>query len=165
MANKIDLKNVVLLITDENDSSNMEVKFDDGNFTFTEAIGIEYDLDRGLLDSTSLGDEVPMDVSFQGRYDYFKGDSSDVTIRDALRNAGEASAWVSSADSIDPCSPYSVDLILTNTPTCGAGVSNPIETLLFPQFRAESIAFDAQAGTVNVTGKCNVTAPTSVRSS
>ena len=44
------------------------------------------------------------------------------------------------------------------------GITNPIETITFPQFRAENIAFDTSAGTINVTGKCNVTAPTSVRS-
>lgn len=166
MANKIDLKNVILKIQD-NGSNEVEVKFDAGNFTYTEQITIEYDLDRGLLDATSLGDEVPMEINFQGRYDYFKGDSSEVTLRDALRNAGEAAGWESSSASIEgqECSPYSVDLELTNTPTCSTGISNPIETTVFGQFRAENIAFDTSAGTVNVTGKCNITAPTSVRSS
>ena len=165
MGNKIDLKNVTLTVKDDG-SEEIEVKFDTGNFTFSDQITHDYDLDRGLLDTVSLGDEVPVDISFTGRFDYFKGDSSKPTIRDALRKAGEASAWVSTASGIggQECTPYAVDLELVNSPTCATGITNPIETMTFAQFRADSVAFDPDAGTVVVTGKCNITAPSSVRS-
>lgn len=165
MGNKIDLKNVILKIKDDG-SEEIEVKFDTGNFTFSDQIAHEYDLDRGNLDTVSLGDEIPIDISFTGRFDYFKGDSTIVTLRDALRKSGEASAWVSTAAGIggQECTPYAVDLELINTPDCSTGITNPIETMTFAQFRADNIAFDVDAGTVAVTGKCNITAPTSVRS-
>lgn len=165
MGNKIDLKNVTLTIKDDGAES-IEVKFDSGNFTFSDQIAHEYDLDRGNLDTVSLGDETPVDISFTGRFDYFEGDGSDVTLRDALRKAGAASAWVSTAAGISgqECTPYAVDLELVNTPTCSTGITNPIETMTFAQFRADNIAFDVDAGTVAVTGKCNITAPSSVRS-
>ncbi|MEK0345833.1 MAG: hypothetical protein QQN65_03240 [Nitrosopumilus sp.] len=165
MANKIDLKNVTLKIKDDG-SEEIELKFDTGNFTFSDQIAHDYDLDRGTLDTVSLGDEIPVDISFTGRFDYYEGDSGDPTLPDALRKRGEASAWVSTVSGISgqECSPYAVDLELINTPTCSTGITNPIETLTFAQFRADSIAFDVVAGTVAVTGKCNITAPTSVRS-
>lgn len=165
MGNKIDLKNVTLKVKDDG-AEEYEVKFDTGNFTFSDQIAHEYDLDRGSLDTVSLGDEIPVDVSFTGRFDYYKGDNSVLTIRDVLRNSGEASAWVSTAAGIggQECTPYAVDLELTNAPSCATGITNPIETMTFAQFRADSIAFDPDAGTVVVTGKCNITAPTSVRS-
>lgn len=166
MGNKIDLKNVTLKIKDDG-SEEIEFKFDAGNFTYSDQVAHEYDLDRGTLDAVSLGDEIPVDVSFTGRYDYFEGDSSEPTIRDALRQAGEASGWVSTATGISgqECTPYCTDLELTNTPTCNTGITNPIETMTFAQFRADNIAFDVDAGTVAITGKCNITAPSSVRSS
>ena len=165
MGNKIDLKNVTLTVKDDG-SEEYEVKFDAGNFTFSDQIAHDYDLDRGLIDTVSLGDEIPVGISFTGRFDYFKGDSSVPTIRDVLRKAGEASAWVSTASGISgqECTPYAVDLELVNAPTCATGITNPIETMTFAQFRADSVAFDPDAGTVVVTGKCNITAPSSVRS-
>lgn len=163
---KIDMKNVTLVIKDDGGANSVSVTFDDGNFTWTRTTNREYVLDRGVIDTVRDGDQAPLEVSFQGRYDYIKGDSPDTTLYDALHQEGEASAWVSSANGTpgQACAPYCVDLYLTNTPTCSGGLSNPIEELLFQFFRVESCAVDTSAGTLDVSGKCNVLKPTPTRS-
>ena len=161
----IDLKNVVLTIKD-NVAESVEVKFGEGNFTYTRAKTYEPQLDKGALDTVVLGDEVQMDISFGGRWDYVRSDGSDLTVTDALYQENGASAWVSTSASISgqECAPYCTDLQLVNTPTCTSGISNPIETITFAQFRADNIAYDVSAGTLAVSGKSNTTKPTVVRS-
>lgn len=166
MANVIDIKNTELTIEDEGGANSLTVTFGEGNLTWSESVNNEYILDKGSLDTVRLGDEVPLSVSFQGVLDYYKGDSTVVTIEDALKQKGEASAWVGvqENDSGQECAPYAVDLVLVNEPSCGTGITNPIETITFPTFRADQIDFDVRAGTVSVSGQCLATEPTSVRS-
>ena len=95
-------------------------------------------------------------------WDYLKGStgSGSPTVEDALKNRGEASAWVSS--DADACRPYAVDLEITYTPTPASCGDQEVITL--SDFRYEGLDHDLRAGTVAVTGRCNVTAATSVRS-
>ena len=162
----IDLKNVVVTISDENGSNSVEIKFGEGNLTWTRATTNEYRLDKGNIDTVVAGDDVPMDVSFSGNWDYFKGQGSAITLSDALHGENSASGWVSAAASVagQECSPYCVNIGLANTPACSTGITNPIETMVFPYFRSDSDAYDVSAGTISVSGKCNATKPTSVRS-
>lgn len=155
------LKNAVLKIKDGTGTPlTMTVKIGDGNLTFSEKVGREYQMNRGNLDTVRNGDDVPMDVSFDFRWEYIKSDTGDgASVRDALTKTGEASAWVSS-DTVDTCAPYAVDLEFTFTPICAG---DKTEVFLFPDFRYEDISYDAKAGTVSVSGKCNVTAPTITR--
>lgn len=158
---QISLKNVVLKIKDGTETPNtLTVKFGDGNFTWDEKTNIEYVKDRGILDTVREGDDEPMDVRFEGVYEYYTGPGSTTpTIDDALRKTGDASTWTST--SADACEPYAVDLEIVNTPTCSGAKAK--ETLTFPDFRVESISHDVKAGKISVSGKCNAKRPTAVR--
>jgi hypothetical protein len=157
---QIDLKDVIIRIKDGTlpTALSIDVKIGEGNLTYTETVEREYTLDRGLLDEVRNGDETPMDVSF----DFTWVDISTrletgavATVEDALKNIGAAAAWVSS-DS-DPCRPYAVDIEVEYTPPCSPG---EIETVLLEDFRYESLDHDLSAGTVSVSGRCNVTEAT-----
>ena len=76
-----------------------------------------------------------------------------ITFEDALKNRKGALGWVSS-DS-DVCRPYALDLVLEYVACGGTG----FETITYPDFRYEQIDYDASAGTVSFSGKCNVLEP------
>lgn len=157
---RIDMKNLTFSIKDGG-SESIDITVGEGNFTFSEKKNIEYIMDRGTLDDVRAGDEVPMDVSFQFTWDYYTGSSAtgaDPTPHDALKQQGNASAWVST--DADPCRPYSVDLQILNVPNCDTADQ---ETFTFPDFRYESLDGDSKVGTISCTGKCNATEPTVVR--
>ena len=162
-----DLKNAVITIQDGTTSPlSITAKIGDGNLTFSEKTIIEYKKDRGLLDTARLGDQEPMDVKIEFNWIFLKGDTGDyaanpnvqnTSLRDALTKTGGAAAWVSS-DKNDPCAPYCVDIIVLYTPCVGK-----TETITLKYFRKEDMSFDAKAGTISVSGKCNVQSPTIVR--
>ncbi len=155
------LKNAVLKIKDGTavTPNELTVKLGDGNLSISEKKNREYRMNRGLLDTVRDGDDVPLEVSFDFRWQYLKASTGDpVSIRDALTKTGEAADWVTT-DS-DTCAPYAVDLEFIWTPACAA---DDIETVTLPDFRYEDISYDAKAGTISVSGKCNVTVPTIAR--
>lgn len=157
---KISLKNCTLKIQDATAVTPLSItlKFGDGNFTWSEKRNREYVRDRGILDTVRDGDDEPVDVKFEGVLEYYTGPSGAPTPEDALTKTGDASAWVSTGAT---CEPYAVDLILTNTPQCTGTALK--ETYTFADFRHESIDYDVKAGTISVTGKCNITKPSTVR--
>jgi len=138
----------------------IEVKIGEGTLTYDEKRNMEYTLDRGRLDTVREGDEVPMEIKLDFTWEFIRAvtGSGTPTVEEALKKIGEASAWESSSD--DACEPYAVDLQLEYIPDCAA---DGYETFLFPDFRWESLAHDAKAGTVSVTGKCNATQATITR--
>jgi hypothetical protein len=146
-------------------ANEIEVKIGEGNLSYTRARTIEYVLDRGNLDEVREGDQVPLDVSFDFQWEYISGlpASAIPTIEEALANEGEASTWVSSDQGAGAaCRPYAVDIEITYLPTpstCGDQ-----EIITFTHFRYESLDHDLRAGTVSVSGKCNILKPTAVRS-
>jgi len=158
---QIDLKFATIKFKDGG-SEEIEVTIGEGNLTYTEAKNIEYTLDRGLLDEVREGDQIPIDVTIDFVWEYLRGSltsTSVPTVEEALKNIGNASAWVST-DS-DACRPYALDIevIYAPVPTnCGDK-----ETITLPDFRYESLDHDLRAGTVSVSGKCNVTQATVVR--
>jgi len=159
---QIDLKRAIIKIKDGSSPVNtLEVKVGEGNLTFNETRNMEYTLDRGTLDEVREGDQVPVDVSLDFIWEYLKGQtgSNTPTIEDALKKRGEAADWTSS-DS-DACRPYAVDLEITYSPspvTCG-----DMEIILLQDFRWEGLNHDLRAGSVAVTGKCNITEATVTR--
>ena len=159
----IDLKNCTIKIIDGTavTPNEIEVTIGEGNLTYTRARNIEYILDRGVLDDVREGDQIPLDISMDFRWDYISAfaASGTPTIEEALLNEGEATDW-ESTDS-DACRPYAVDIELEYAPTpttCGDK-----ETFTFPDFRVETLDHDLRAGTVSCTGKCNAVKPTIVR--
>ena len=139
--------------------NSITIKFGQGNLTYSEKRSMEYLLDRGVVDEVREGDDIPVDVKFEGKWDYVTAENGDPpTIEDCLKNVGEASDWVSS-DS-DACRPYALDIEITYAPSC-TGVQN--EVISLQDFRWESIDHDLKAGTLSVSGKCNITKASSTR--
>jgi hypothetical protein len=143
-------------------ANEITITIGEGNLSYTRAKTIEYILDRGNLGDVREGDQVPLDVSLDFQWDYISGlpASSIPTIEEALAGDGEASDWTST-DS-DACRPYAVDIEITYLPTPSTCGDQEIITL--PDFRWESLDHDLRAGTIAVSGKCNVVVPTAVRS-
>lgn len=159
---QIDMKDATVYIKDGDSPVNsLTVVVGEGNLTYSEKRTIEYALDRGNLDEVREGDQVPVDVRLDFTWEYLKGVSgtSVPSIEEALKKTGNAAAWVSS-DS-DACRPYAVDLEVWNQPTpsdCGDQ-----EVITLSDFRWEQLDHDLSAGTVSVTGRCNITQATVLR--
>jgi hypothetical protein len=162
---QIDIRDAVIKIKDGGVGSaqnEIEIKVGEGNFTWTERKNMEYLLDRGNLDEVREGDQAPVEVSFEFKWEYITGGVTTTTIpsiEDALKKVEAASTWVTS-DS-DPCRPYAVDLEVTYTPDCSSG---DVETMTFPDFRYEELSHDLRAGQISCSGQCNVTEATVARS-
>lgn len=153
----IDLKNMVVRLKDDG-SNQLDIKIGTGNITYDEHRPMEYIKNRGKLDSVRLADEEPVDVRMDIQWEYITG-AGDTTPEDALKQRGGASTWVTTG--ADPCEPYAVDIILLNNVLC-TGANND-ETITLAEFRYESISHDPKAGTMSVTGKCNVREAVAVR--
>ena len=156
---QIDIKRATIIFRDGDSPVNeIDVKIGEGNFTWSEKKNIMYIKDRGLLDGTREGDEEPMEVSCDARWDtYLSTGAEAVTPVEAAKQQGAASAWVSTGPA---CEPYAIDLIIDYDSGCGSVVD---ERLTFPDFRFESIDFDLRAGTIAFKGKCNAVEPTVLR--
>lgn len=151
-----DLKRMLVKIED-GDSNSVTVKIGDGNITWSEKKNREYMKDRGNLDRVRDGDEEPMEVSLEARYEYYKsnsGDGESISPVEAIKQQHAASAWVSVA--ANTCDPYAVDLVIEDDLSCGTTLD---EKYVFPEFRYESIDFDPKAGTISFSGKCNAVEP------
>ena len=157
---QIDLKDCVVKIKDGATPANeITVKIGEGNLTYSERRNIEYVKDRGNLDVVREGDEEQLEVRIDAVWEYIEEDSGQTpTIEDALKKRGGAYDWESS--SADACEPFAVDIEVTHTPDCTTG---DIETLTFPDFRHEQLDHDLRAGTISVSGHCNIKEPTSSR--
>jgi hypothetical protein len=139
----------------------IEVTIGDGNLTYTENRELEYELDRGTLDSVRQGDDQPMEVTLDMVYEFVTtGTSETITPVDALKRKGGAVEWVSS--SADPCEPYAVDIEVQHEPSCG-GSNTEDEITLFPDFRWDSLEFDLREATISATGRCNAVEPVVTR--
>lgn len=130
----------------------VEAKLGEGNLTYNEQREMEYRLDRGTLDTVREGDDQPMEVSLDFVWEFLRASTGDTpTLEDALKQRGEASAWISS-DTADPCAPYAVDIEIEHDPGCGA---EQREFILLPDFRWESLDHNASDAQVSMSGRCN----------
>jgi hypothetical protein len=140
----------------------LKIKIGEGTISYDEKRAIEYKKDRGRLDTVRLGDEEPMDVKFDIRWDFLKSDTSDPpTPEEVLKKIGNASDWESSSS--DACEPYAIDIYIVHTPPCVASASIKAETYLFQDFRYESLSHDFKQGMLACSGKCNRTMATVAR--
>lgn len=163
-ANKIvyNLKNLSVYIEDGSDPVNrLQIMFDDGTLSYTEQKNREYKMNRGVLDEDTVvrdGDDVPLEVQFQGRFGALKSTSADdISPTEILKNK-HSDITFTTTDSA-PCSPYAVDIVIEEARPVGCEPDYPPETVRFPMFRYESLAYDFKAGTINVSGKCKATEP------
>ena len=159
---QIDIKDAQVFVYDGDTPQNtLEISVGEGNLTYTENKPREYKPNRGVLDGVRDGDQVPMAVSFDIKWEYLRGSSTSgaaPTVEDALKQRGPAAGWVSS-DS-DVCQPFAVDIVIIYTPSCATGDT---ETITLPDFRYESLAQDLRAGTIACAGNRNATEATIVR--
>lgn len=131
----------------------------EGNASWTEKHARDYTLDRGLLNEVRDGDQEPVELKLEMTWEFLRSPSGDPpTPVDALKQRGQASAWITS--DADTCRPYSVDVEITYAPPC---LDVEDEVYLFPGFRFEQLDFDMKAATISMTGKCNVIEPTVTR--
>lgn len=164
---QIDLKNATVKLRDGTTPTpvTFTIKVGEGNLTYSEKRNMTYTLDRGVLDEVKEGDQVPVDVAFGLVWEYVTGGSqtgATGTAEDFLKRRGIYAANVSS-DS-DACRPYAIDIVVEYVPACAGAVVLPNETIILSDFRYEALDHDLRAGTINCTGKCNVTQATSTRS-
>ncbi len=149
----IDIKKAKIYFRDGSTNS-IQVKVGDGTLTYDEKRTIEYLLERGLIDEVREGDQVPMDVSFNLRWEHIMSDSGDSesipSLDEVLKQLGAASGWVSS--DTDSCRPYAVDVVIVYTPTCDSEI---VEQITLPDFRWETLNHDLKAATIACSGKCN----------
>lgn len=135
----------------------LEIKVGEGTITWSEKKPREYKKDRGRLDQVRNGDEEPMDVTLNFMYEGLVASdpmTDPPTPFEALKQTGPAADWLN-ADNTDPCGPYSINIRIDWTPT---GCADPeTERVLLPYFRYEQLDFNPKEGSVNCTGKCNVT--------
>lgn len=158
----VDLKNATIKIKDGTPVTPLEitVKMGEGDLSWRQLTPREYLKDRGKLDAVRDGDEEPVEVTVNGRFTALISDTGDgPTPYEALYKLGAASAWLTTGAA---CDPYCVDLEVTvaHSSLC-AGTKD--EVITFPQFRVESLEPALKAGSLNFSGKCNVTKVTSVR--
>ena len=144
--------------------NSIEVKLGEGNFQWTESQTMEYQLDKGDLDTVREGDQVPVDLTFEFVWEQITGNSvtgSLPTVEDALKRIGQAINWLSSSS--DPCEPYAVDIELFHDVPCNTG-GDENETITFADFRWDTVDHDLQAAQISVVGRCNIIRPTIVKS-
>lgn len=135
----------------------LKMKVGDGTMTYDEKRIVEYKKDRGILDTVRLGDQEPIDVKLDVRWEFLRSDASDPVTssipspEEILKRTGAAAAWTSS--SADPCEPFAINLYVIYTPLC-PGVKK--ETILLQDFRYEALNHDFKQGMLSCSGKCNI---------
>ncbi len=128
----------------------VEVKIGEGTLTYSEKRAVVYVLNRGKIYTVKLGDDAPVDISFQFIWEFLRSASGEPpTIEEALRQIGAASGWVST--SADPCEPYAVNVVICNVPPCEGST----ERIQLTNFRHEDLSHDLKNGQVSITGKAN----------
>lgn len=138
----------------------LEVKIGEGNLNYTENTPREYLKNRGLLDTVRNADEEPMDVTFDFTWEFLSavGSSATPTLKEALKQTGEASTWVSTSS--DLCEDYCVNIEVYYAPACGGENTELIELI---EFRQETLEHNIRDAQISCAGKCNVTEATETR--
>jgi len=141
-------------------SQQVEVSIGVGELKWSEKKQYKYDLDKGYLDTVRRGDDVPMEVTIDCKFDQVKsGTGEAITPMEAIKGEDAAAEWVSSA--ADKCEPYALDVVVEDARPCAGGKT----TYVFPAFRAEGRDYSIKNATIAVTGKCNATEPEITRES
>ena len=140
----------------------LEIKIGEGNLNYTENSPREYIKNRGRLDTVRNADEEPVDASFDFTWEFVSAVTSGglPTIKEALKQSGEASTWLSTSS--DACEPYCVDIEVFYDPGCGG---KNTELIVLEEFRQETLEHNLRDATISCTGKCNKTEATESRGS
>lgn len=158
---RISLQNCTLTFKDGTPTTPLSYpyKVGDGTVSWSEKRPLEYMKNRGKLDSVRLADEEPMDVKLDAVFEFIKSRTGENgSAVDCVKRTGLCASWVS-VDS-DTCNPYAVNIEIFHQPVCTSSWS---ETITLPSFRYENIDFDPKTAMISITGKCNVTGATVIR--
>jgi hypothetical protein len=137
------------------------VKLGDGTAKWNTTRQMQYDLNRGVIDTVHEGDDVPMDLEINASWEYVRSSSGEaISPVEAVSKTGAAAGWVSTGELWEP---YAVNVTIVFTPAYGA-TAGRIETYFFPDFRCEKSAFTLENANIVLSGRCNATVPTITRS-
>lgn len=138
----------------------LDITVGEGNLTYTENTPRDYLKNRGLLDTVRNADQEPMDVSFEFVWEFLSatGGSANPTIKEVLKQTGEASTWETTSE--DACEPYCTNIEVYYDPACGGANTELIE---LKYFRPETLEHNLRDAQVSCTGKCNVIEATESR--
>ncbi len=156
----IDLRNCTVKFVDGAVSAHtISLHIDDGNIQWTRKRNIEAKKDRGILSYLKEGEQEPLDVSLECRFDVLTSNSGDeVTPYEFLEKLGGASAYTSTSPA---CEPYTIDIFVYNDNVCTGTTLDEIHQ--FSKFAFTEIGGDYKAGTLSVKGICNSLRPISTR--
>lgn len=142
------------------------VPIEEGNLRFSVRRPVKVIMNRGRVDSFAEGNEEPMTVSFTAKFEEWTGRTLTAyaavpSVPDALRQRGNASAWVSSL----LCGPYCTDLRFDLDNPCPTAGVDQTERLTFPDFHADETNFEEgdDSDMIPVSGVCLALEPTAVR--
>lgn len=149
-----DLKQALVTFQDGAGTPNvLTIKVGEGTLNFSETVNRVYKKDRGKLYAIINGDEEPIEVSLDFIWEFLRADSGlGVSPEDVLKQANNASAWVSS--DTNTCNPFCIDIFIVFTPVCAATKTEHIQ---LPQFRYEKLSYSAKDAMVACSGHCNAT--------
>lgn len=139
-------------------ANTLEVVGCDGDLTFSETQESFLIMRRGIIDSIREGDQQPISLSFTVKFEQWEradGASTGISVVDALKKRGGASAW----ESVDTCGPYMVNLQFKIKDICNPGA---FEVLTFEKFVCDEVTFGeaAEYNTLRISGKCVSFPPT-----
>jgi len=132
----------------------LTIKTGDGEVNYEETRPREYELDRGELDDVVDGDEEPMQVNLNMKWEELTAipGAETPTPEDVLKQRGPAANWTSSDP--DACRSFAIDIEITHTPRCADG---QLERVTLPDFRYEGLPHSYNDGQIAMTGRCNAT--------
>lgn len=153
----IDLKDCLIKLRtlDGSDAEQfLVIKIGEGTFTWTEKNNMDYQLDRGVLDTVREGDEEPVEWSLDVSWNWIQGTSA-VPVADGiqeLRRYVKGDATHKTTDTGDECAPHAFDIVVDYSPTCGSNDQD----IALAHCRMESMQYDVGAGTLTMSGRANV---------
>lgn len=159
----VDLRHADITIEDgEIVPNSVYLKVGEGTLSYTEARPLKYTTDRGRLDEVMLEKPAPLDVKMDATWTkigapttkhFSDGTKSTSTpVADLLQDILKGKTPFVSADP-DLERPHAVNIVIKYKTNGGADET----TITLPLFRYESLAFDLNAGTIAVAGKCFTT--------
>lgn len=150
----IDMKKCNIHLMDGG-TADVIIKVGEGTLQFTETKNQEYMLNRGLLNTVREGDEAPVEWSLDISWDDIQGDGV-TPVADGIaliRGIVHGEEGYTSSDTDDPCASYAFDILAEYRPSCNSGAQD----ILIKHCRLESFQGDLRAGTIQISGKSNIT--------
>lgn len=129
----------------------IDVEIGEGNLTYSEKRPLEYVTNGNAISEVREADEEALDLKMDFTWKRVADDFE--ALIDKIDNR---TGTQTSSDAIE-CRPYAVDVTLRYPDACIVPSSKDIN---FDDFRYETLDYDVKAGTISVSGKCNISYPT-----